>query len=161
MSDALYVPPTGGALVSIHGRPLRTDLNPAFDPEDETRQQVVAELGPLDDIELFFNDVLVAKHVRGQVARGVLASHLTGLEDKWQGKIGLVLKVGPCAFKDDDTLKFYGLSVAPGDWVLFRNNDGWDLDIARLSAATREPIACRILPDALIRGRVRFPARIY
>lgn len=159
MSDAaLMVPAT--TLTGIDGRPLSRAANPAFDEEEETKQFLYDYLGPLDDIELFFNDVLVCKYLRREVAKGLLAAEATRLEDKWQGVVGLVLKVGHRAFVDDERTKFYGVSVKRGDWVLYRNTDGWDKDIIPVGDRIREPAQCRIIQDAHIRGRVKYPGRL-
>lgn len=160
MSDALVVPASSG-LMALDGRPLMNRGNPAFDEERETKEWVFSELGLLDDVELFFNDILVAKYIRQQIAGGLIASAETQKEDRWQGVVGLVLKVGPRAFVDDDRNKFYGITVKRGDWVLYRNSDGWDKNIARLGERTTDPVQCRIIQDVHIRGRVRFPGRLY
>lgn len=160
MSDALIGFP-GPGLLALDGRPLGARGNPAFDEEQETKELVFRALGDLDDIELFFNDVLVAKHIRYEVAKGLVAPAITEREDEWQGVVGLVLKVGPRAFKNDDRNDFHGVTVKRGDWVMYRNSDGWDKHIARLGENTSDPVKCRIIQDVHIRGRVRFPGRLY
>lgn len=46
-------------------------------------------------------------------------------EDIYQGKVGLVLKLGPTAFVDDDRRNFHPDSVPEvGDWVLYGANEG-------------------------------------
>ena len=148
------------SLVGIDGREIAAGVNPAFDEERATKDWVFAELGDLDDVELFFNDILVAKYIRETVAKGLIAAEITRLEDNWQGVVGLVLKVGPRAFQDDDRNQFHGVSVKRGDWVLYRNTDGWDKSIARLGEASKRPIQCRLIQDAHIRARVRWPGRL-
>lgn len=48
-------------------------------------------------------------------------------EDRWQGKIGLVIAMGPGAFKDDVVAKFHGQKLKIHDWVLTRPADGMEL----------------------------------
>ena len=65
------------------------------------------ELGNLDDIEIFNNQLLIATYVRPeQTASGLFLPGQTRDEDKHQGKVGLVVKKGPEALK---TPKIVGL----------------------------------------------------
>jgi hypothetical protein len=159
MSEELVLP-NDNKLVGLDGQPISGGLAkvPTFSEEDDCRQDIMRRLGDLDDIELFFNDVLVAKYIREMASENIIASAVTQLEDNWQGVVGLVLKVGPRAYVDDGTNKFYGLSVRPGDWVLYRNSDGWDKDIQCVGEYTA--VRCRIIQDAHIRGRVKYPGRL-
>lgn len=146
------VTPTG-ARVSDRDRPV------IFSEEQEAKDAAWHALGDLDDIELFFNDVLILKYVRAQLSENLIASVETQKEDKWQGSIGLVLKVGPTAFVDDEHTKFHGVKVERGDWVMFRDSDGWNRGIQELYGSHRFA-HCRILQDAHIRARIKYPARL-
>lgn len=158
MSDALSIAKPG--IVGIDGKPL-ADVNhaPPFSDETEWRDETIRRLGDLDDIELLFNDVLVAKYIREMASTNIIASHETQREDSWQGVVGLVLKLGPRAFVDDEHNKFYDLTVKPGDWVLYRNSDGWDKDIQMVGEYMA--VKCRIIADVHIRGRVKYPGRLF
>lgn len=151
----LVVPQRG--IVGLAGQPLAPRV-PAFDPEDDWRTSIMRRLGDLDDIELLFNDVLVAKYIRDKASDHIIASHETQREDSWQGVVGLVLKLGPRAFQDDANNKFHDVTVKPGDWVLYRNSDGWDKDIQFVGEYVAAK--CRIIQDVHIRGRVRYPGRL-
>src|SRR5574337_808447 len=50
-------------------------------------------------------------------------------EDDWQGKVGLVLKLGPMAFQDDDSHRFGGVVPSVGDWVLFNTGDTFGTEV--------------------------------
>lgn len=158
MSEALSLPQTG--ILGPDGKPAGDfSKAPAFSEEDKWRRETMSRLGDLDDIELFFNDVLVAKYVRDMASENIIASAHTQNEDNWQGVVGLVLKVGPRAFQDDANNKFYGIALNPGDWVLYRNSDGWDKDIQFVGEYWAAK--CRIIQDAHIRGRVKYPGRLF
>ncbi len=146
-------------LVGIDGQPLASPKGPTFSTEDDWRTDIMKRLGDLDDIELLFNDVLVAKYIREMASTSIIASHETQREDNWQGCVGLVLKLGPRAFVDDEATKFHGSRVHRGDWVLYRNSDGWDKDIQMVGEYVA--VKCRIIADAHIRGRVKYPSRLY
>lgn len=138
----------------VHAVPQRVE----FSEENEEREKAWKALGDLDDVELFFNDVLVLKYIRENLSKNLKASAQTQREDQWQGSIGLVLKVGPTAFVDDEHTKFRGVSVMRGDWVMFRVSDGWDRGIQELYGLHRFA-DCRIIQDAHIRARVKYPGR--
>lgn len=117
-------------------------------------QEILDEVGTIDDFEVFGADVLVAIYKRPEkTAGGVFLADTTRHEDKWQGKVGLVLKVGPAAFKDDDKTSFHGVTVAVGDWVFFRVSDGWSLTVNKRD--------CRMLQDVHIKGRIPRPDYVW
>ena len=124
--------------------------------------------GDLGDYEVFHNLVLIATSVtppiifKGPNGEDV-ALHRTDnqlAEDRFQGKAHLVLKVGPTAFKDDGVTKFGGVVVKPGDWVIVRPSDGFEMFI-RDRRKTNEGISVRLIEDVFIRGRVSDPSLIY
>ena len=163
MSEALSLPQTG--LVDITGRPMPAagDDTPFWlDTEQDTKDFVDRVLGDIDDIEVEHNWVLVVKHIRQVVARGVIAAPASEIEDRWQGKVGLILKKGPAAFQDDkdQRINFHGFNPDIGDWVIFRNSDGWDVDLGHRKGRIAY-LSCRFIQDAFIVGRTKYPGRIY
>ena len=90
----------------------------------DPKQALIASAGPLTDYEVFHNLVLVATYVPGEKIGSIIVPDKTLAENRFQGKMGLVLKCGPLAFKDDENVKFGGISIEPHDWVLFRPSDG-------------------------------------
>ena len=160
MSELLKTSTLGQGLIGIDGRTIGGGSVPWFDEEQGTKDFIFEKLGDLEDIEFLFNEVLVAKYIREEVGAGLIAAPETRQADQWEGVIGLVLKVGPRAFVDDENIKFHGKKVEIGDWALFRNSDGWDKAIAYRGSRTNF-VLCRIIQDAHIRGRVKYPARIY
>lgn len=121
------------------------------DPKDE----ILAKVGSLDDLEVFHNQVIVALYVRPQKTKGgILLTDGTRGEDKYQGKVGLVLKIGPQAFVSDEKTDFHGQKIEVGDWVFFKASDGWPLSI--------NAVDCRIIDNEfLVRGRIASPDVIY
>lgn len=124
--------------------------------------------GDLSDYEVFHNLVLVATYVapphvvKGPSGEDVII-HRTdkGMqEDRFQGKVGLVLKIGPTAFQDDSVAKFGGVVVEPGDWVMYRPTDGTELFI-RDRRKSNEGLSCRLIEDVFVRGRTSDPSLIY
>ena len=110
-------------------------------------------VGDLSDYDLFHNQILVAIYVRPEKTSGGIIRPGTNVqEDEYQGKVGLVVKVGPSAFVSEEE-DFMGQSVQVGDWVVYRVGDGWALNI--------RDTACRILTDRTIRMRIKKPEDIF
>ena len=112
---------------------------------------LLKEVGDISNVEIFNNQVLVAIYIRPELtAGGIIITNNIRDEDKWQGKVGLVLKKGPTAFTHD---WFKGQEINENDWAVFRPSDGWGLTI--------NGQMCRILEDTVIRGRTQHPDAIY
>lgn len=108
------------------------------------------ELGDISEVELFHNQVLAAIYIRPEKTKsGLYLSNNTREEDKWQGKVGLIVKTGPDAFKDETGKWFNGVDINVGDWIYFRPSDGWQITV--------HGVLCRILDDTDIRGRISAP----
>lgn len=119
----------------------------------DPKSAIIEAVGDLSNYDLFFNQILIGIYVRSNVTRGgIIRPQDNVKEDEYQGKVGLVLKVGPTAFKSEDE-DFMGQSVEPGDWVVYRASDGWQLTI--------RDTACRILTDRNIRLRIKDPSDIF
>jgi hypothetical protein len=117
----------------------------------EFKLKVLSQLkNILPSIEIMYNAVLVAAYIRPEMERGIIRDRS---EDIWQGKSGLVLKLGPNAFVDDEQNKFYGQRVEAGDWV------GYFIADAKLLSIN--DVACRLLEDSSIKMRVQDPSVIF
>ena len=126
--------------------PMYHDTDPA--------QELLSSLGNLDDIDIFNNQVLVAIYVRpNKTKSGIILTDSTRDEDRYQGKVGLVVKKGPSAFEDETGRWFKDADVNVGDWVVFRPSDGWSV------AINGQP--CRLMDDVVIRGRVKHPDSVW
>lgn len=110
--------------------------------------------------EVFHNRVLVATYVAPETTKGGIIRPDRNLgEDRFQGKVGLVIKVGPQAFEDDGAAKFGGVKVNPGDWVTYRPADG--IEVFLVDDNGRDATPCRLIEDVHILGRTPDPALIY
>lgn len=127
----------------------------AIDKPQSSAEEILAGMGDvLTNFEVFHNQILVGIFMRGAVKKlaggGVLyVPDKTAGEDQWQGKVGLVLKTGPMAFKNDARNDFGGQSVAEGQWLVYRVSDGFPIDI--------NGVHCRLLEDVHIKGRIADP----
>ena len=108
------------------------------------------KVGDLSGIDVMYNMVLIASHVRPTKTKGGIIRPGSNVEeDIWQGKVGFVLKNGPDAFKDDDDVSFNGQKAELGEWVVFKVGDAWQLTI--------NDWPCRLVRDSSIRMKVKNP----
>lgn len=126
--------------------------------ETDPRAELLRKVGDVSHIKVMHNHVLVAIYIRPEKTKGGLyIADKTRDEDKYQGKVGIVLATGPLAFVDDDRNHFHGQSVEPGDWIAYRIADGWAF---RLNGADGT-IECRMLEDAHVRMILSHPDDVY
>lgn len=125
--------------------------------EKDPRDELIDKIGDVSDFELFNNQVLCAVYIRPDRTRsGILLADSTRDEDRNQGKVGLVLKIGPNAFADDSGKWTWPKDMAVGDWVYFRASDGWAITLNG-----HKDNLCRILDDVDIRGRIQHPDQVW
>ena len=125
---------------------MKHDVDPA--------QELLSKIGDLSDIELMHNNILVAVYIRPEkTASGIHLPDTNRKEDEYQGKVGLVVKQGPLAFKDDKNFQWGGQSLKTGDWVCFRVSDGWQMKV--------NGVLCRVFEEVHIRGKLAAPDAIW
>lgn len=112
------------------------------------------DLGDLSKVEVFNNQLLVAVYIRPQKTKsGIILTDKTTDEDRFQSKIGLVVKKGPAAFDDQTGEWFKGISIEEDDWIIFRPSDGWSITV--------NGVLCRLIEDVNVKGRVKHPDQIW
>lgn len=121
------------------------------DPKDK----LLSEFKDLSGIEVFNNYVLVAVYQRPEAKTkgGVIISSKTVEEDQYQSKVGLIVSMGPLAFKDPDGLWFQGVEMKMHDWVV--------LPAAAAKSMLVQGVLCRLLKDEHITMRVPHPDDVY
>lgn len=129
-------------------------LSSFHNPEDFKRYALEKTKDALKGVDVLYNQVLMAIYIRPEkTAGGIIRPGGNVQEDVFQGKAGLVLKLGPTAFQDDDTYSFRGQKVDVGEWGVFKVGDAWSVQIAGF--------ACRIVTDASIRLKVSDPTVVF
>lgn len=92
---------------------------------EDPKEKLLKEIGDIPPNLVNLNKVLVAIYRRPEKTMGgIILTDRANDEDVWQGKVGLIVAMGPKAFEDDETTKFHGLRYDVGDWVWFRASDG-------------------------------------
>ena len=137
------------------------------DPVLDEKQAILEKLGDLSAVQIAQNEVLVAIYIRPEKsAGGILLTDRTRKEDNYQGKVGLVVKIGSaCRFvrTNEATGVTYGVDVQLHDWVVTRPSDTWPLDVNG-GEDTSDPKAftnCRLVFDDQIRMKIPNPGMIW
>ena len=136
-------------------------------PETDEKQAILDKLGDLSQVQIAQNEVLVAIYIRPEKsAGGILLTDRTRKEDNYQGKVGLVVKIGSaCRFERYDAARniTFGLDIQLHDWVVTRPSDTWALDVNG-GEDTSDPKAftnCRLVFDDQIRMKIPNPGMIW
>lgn len=107
----------------------------------------------LKDLVLYRNDVLlVTAPIMAKSKGGIILADKTKNEERYQGKIGLIVKLGEIAFNDVEIWPNEETRPIVGDWVFYRNADTHECAINKVS--------CRFIKDHLIIGKVSAPDAI-
>ena len=124
--------------------------------EVDPKNVLLDKVGDIEDVEIFNNQVLVAVYIRPNKTKlGGKDFYLTDNvvdEDRFQGKVGLLLKKGSTAFVESDGW-FVNTTFELDDWLVFKPSDGWSLTV--------NGVLCRIIEDINVRGRVDTPDRVW
>jgi len=121
---------------------------------DPIKAEIIKDVGDISQVEVMFNYILVGIYKRPEkTAGGIILTDKSRDEDIYQGKTGLVLKVGPTAFLGDDDVDFRGQSVKEGEWIVLRPGDGWQVKVGNRD--------CRMVADTSIKLKVPKPDMIY
>lgn len=125
------------------GRPIRRKINlrtPAgkrnthwveVTHDDDPKQVIQDSIGTLPADVVQFSRILVAIYKPPLITKsagGIIFTNAMSEEDVeeyyWQGKVGLVVAMGPQAYVDDESAKFHGTKNKVGDWVWFQPSNG-------------------------------------
>lgn len=116
----------------------------------DPKKALVHEVGDLSKIDVMANKVLVAVYIAPEKMKsGLIRATQSIQEDVWQGTVGLVLKKGGMAFKDDDASKtyFHGQDVKIGQWVVFRPGDAKRVQLNGVDCRMVEDISIDMIID--------------
>jgi co-chaperonin GroES (HSP10) len=116
--------------------------------------EIIKLIGDLSSVSVKFNMVLLATYFRPEkTAGGIIRPDANKAEDEWQGKVGLVMKLGPMAYTDDDETQFQGEKVEVGEWAVYKIGDTWSLNI--------NGYPCRMIRDSSIKMTVKDPNMVF
>jgi co-chaperonin GroES (HSP10) len=98
--------------------------------------------------------VLVAIYIPPEkTIGGIILTDNTRGEGNYQGKVGLVLRLGPIAFQEDTTHRFGDAVPKAGDWVVFSVGETFSFELGKQR--------CRIVEDVSVRAIIDQPDIVY
>ncbi len=125
-----------------------------MDHEIDPKQKILDEIGDTSTFEIFNNNILVAVYQRpAKTKSGIILTDKTTEEDRFQSKVGLLVKIGSRAFEPNDEGWFEGVTFKLNDWITFRPSDGWNITV--------NGVLCRMLSDTQVRGRQQYPDEVW
>jgi co-chaperonin GroES (HSP10) len=120
----------------------------------DPREALVKALGDLSDVDIFHNQVLVAVYQRPEKTKtGLFLPDQHRDEDRFQSKVGVIVKMGGRAFKDKTGEYEWPADMGVGDLVIFRVSDGWPVTVNKT--------LCRLIDDTSIRARIQHPDTVW
>jgi len=117
-------------------------------------KKMLDEIGDLSSFDILNNHVLLGIYIRPvRTKGGIMLTDNYRDEDKWQGKVGLVLKKGPTAFIDKTGEWFDGITINEHDWLVTRPSDGFLITIRN--------VFCKLVVDTSTKMRISRPDEIW
>lgn len=124
-------------------------LSQAADP----KAALLKAAGDISKEHVMYDLVLVGTYIRNERTSGGIIRPLDNVkEDEYQGKVGLVLKMGPLA-GSEGAPGFNDEQVKVGDWIVYSIKDGW--------AITVNGTPCRLVPYERIRMKISDPTVVF
>lgn len=142
---------------------MKLNLREMASSKDQRAAILEATVEAVAGIDVMRNRVLVATYVIPEkTSGGIIRIDKNIDESRFQGKVGLVLKKGPAAFKFSDKMDADYPSVEPevGDWVFYRAADTTECGIAK-DGDRGNGVSCRMIYDDLVMGKIANPDAIY
>ena len=122
-------------------------IDPKVDLQMRTAQYI-------EDFDPIADEVMCAIYRRPtRTKSGLIITDQQQEEDIWQGKVGLILKMGPLAFSEDTDHHWGGKIPQVGDWVLWRVGDTFTFLLG--------DVHCKSVKDGNIKAILKKPDIVF
>lgn len=122
---------------------MRHDVDP--------KKKLLGELGDISGIEVGNDQVVIAIYRHEGVTKGgIITTTKTQDESDYQGKVGLIIKLGPLVSIKDDVR---GFALNIGDWVVVNASSGLSMHAGDHGSKTM----LRMMSESVIHMRVPRP----
>ena len=137
---------------------MKINLREIAAASDQRAAILEATANAMQGMDVLRNRIIVATYVVPEKTKGGIIRPDRNIdESRFQGKVGLILKKGPMAFKFDDD-QHPSPEYEVGDWVFYRTSDTMEIGIA---GTDDMGISCRHVFDDQVIGRVQDPESIW
>ncbi len=121
---------------------------------EEQKQRLIDMIGDVSVLQPLGGRVIVATYVgTDRSAGGIIYNDDRKTAARYEGKVGLVLAIGPTAFRYDGAFPWEGPKPQVGDWIWYRASDAPERFIRNVS--------CRTIEDNLIEGITTDPTAVF
>jgi hypothetical protein len=130
---------------------------------NDAAKEITEAVGDISEMDVFGSQILVGDYLRPAKTKGGLWTPADSQkEDVFQGKVTMILKIGPTAFSEKDADLYGGTLPKVGDWVFNRAMDSFQLSVkgdGSVNDPSREFTGwpCRLIYAADLYGRVKHP----
>ena len=120
-------------------------------------RELLKAIGDISDIEVLNDRILIGiyRH-EGVTQGGIITAGKTSLESDYQGKVGLVLKIGPLVNVEGKS-QTRGVELKIGDWVVVNPSSGLSMHAGQHGSSRM----LRMLIEKDIHMRVKRPDCIW
>lgn len=129
----------------------------------DARQTIIDAIGEdrVNSFEPACNLILVGTYIRSNKTKGgiIMGGDNTRAEDRYQGKVGLVLKLGPMV-NGSDRPNILGGPINVGDWIMYRTSDAHEFFFTDKDRPI-EGSSVRLIEDGLVMGRIVDPETVF
>lgn len=133
----------------------------------DPKKVILNKLEDLPGFEIAGNELLVAIYQRDELSPGgIVLPTKTLKEDIYQGKVGLIVKIGANfnpKWTDPYTGETGGVPVKLHDWIVFRASDTWPLEVnIRDGIFDKDSfVVCRLVQPRHIRMTIDNPDKVW
>lgn len=128
----------------------------------DQKQAIMEAVGDLSGHRVLKDLVLVATYIEPEMsAGGIFYTDKRVEESRYQGKIGLVLKLGPTAFKYDGAFPYEGDIPKVGEWVQFSPTSAREFFLGGPGGKGNSGISCRHISSELIDAIIADPQKVW
>lgn len=128
----------------------------------DQRRFIQESIGDLNGHQVLKDLVLVATYIEPNVTKGgIILTDKRIEESRYQGKVGLILKLGPTAFKYDGQYPYEGPLPKVGDWVKYHPGNAREFFLGGPGGDGNSGISCRHISSELIDAIIDDPRKIW
>lgn len=144
-----------------------TALKQRENARPDPKKVILDRIKDVPGCQIAGNELLVAIYQRDEVSPGgIVMTAKTLKEDIYQGKVGLVIKIGEnfnWKWTDPFTGESGGIPIELHDWIVVRTSDTWPIELnIRDGIFDKESfVVCRMIQPRNIRMKVDNPDKVW